>query len=794
MKVPSEIICRVCEKVFCCAECRYKHEIKIHAIVVQNHKNQGQANTNLDPSILEDRLKETEINQIILFCPICERKPMPLQRDMYAELLAHVEQYHLPLRCRKCSKVYNRLDELQNFSTCTYTPIPVCCYSGQGFYNNLDNCDSVAMQKDFTKVTISTQTSPQARQHGEFHDTPMSLINLRWKAKSKLTHEEFVSDSISSLKNISSINNSSGRRSLDAIAKPQGQLVRTTSTPVHAELLCTKHTERTFNASGGQVSSIYHSGAEASNHSPAMVAMTNVAAGSPSKQHLESINRYLKVGGSRSKISTATPLRQVMSKSIQKAFAEHGVLPLTRASDVDMPPLLQNMFDAQATDINSGSVGSPLDLRLSPAVRRIHSQQVYMSQLQASNASAERKSAKPPNLRHEVLRSSQKLTTTESIVITRTKHMHQTASSRLSNGPISIAPKSLDEKSTTSSTSTSSDSSGVSTCSGSSMYKSCQSIEIITATTALSEIQQDYYAVTDKIDNAMEKNVPTIGTPITRIPGALINKKLIRFDSPCEEEEFKNSNEIENCGQTDKENCAAVEKVNTPEKSTLSYASVQQHSNSGNAGSKAKSKVTETPRSTHSSVSDVFFTPITSPIRKYKKLAMVESEHQSHELSQTASLRSISFRKSGKSEVSESSETSFDNEKVESLHGETPKSKVAQKSATTLGRSWSFGALLGSVMRLNPKRKSTAKEKIETPPAENIRSDSLIKRCASIAGSLIRTQSLIDEAQLQNQKRKRSYTMDPRSVAVIQNSQNSSGTKRFRIQGRKPIERMRKDI
>ncbi|XP_017460653.1 PREDICTED: mitosis initiation protein fs(1)Ya, partial [Rhagoletis zephyria] len=750
MKIPSDVICGVCKKVFCCAECRYKHEIKTHAIIVEKPKVKNQVDGNLEPTNLGDPLKESETSKIFLFCPLCERKPMPLQRDMYAEMLAHVEQHHLPLRCRNCTKVYNRIDELQNFSKCTHTTVPICCYPEQGCCDQ--TCDTVTtMQKDLAKVTISTQTSPQRRQNGEFHETPMSIINLRWKAKSKLKHEEFVSDSISSLKNISSINSSSMRRSLDAIVRPKGQLVRTTSTPVHAELLCTKHTERTFNASGGQVSSIYHTGAESDNHSPALpavaAAVTNTAGASPAKPHLESINRYLKVGGPRSKISAVTPLRQVMSKSIQKAFAEHGVLPLTRAGDAEGPPLHKKIFDSQATDSSSIGVSSPLDLRLSPAVRRTHSEEC-MSQFHSSTASAARKSSLHQNLHHEVLRSSQKLTTTESIVIRRTKHMTSVASaSGISDGLSSNASKTSD-KSTASSSSATSNSSGISSSSGNSVYKTCESIEIITATTAFSEIQQDYYAVSDQLDSAMEKIVPTMEsvaqvvstnlapiTPITRIPGALINKKLIRFDSPCEEDEdAENSKEIEN--HLDKENRVVVlQAANTPQLSTLPHTSPKHNHRTAVAGSKAMAKFLETPHSTNSSVSDVFFTPNATPIRTSKTCAPTENVQKPDDFNKGATLRPPSFGKSGRSAAFDHTENINNNviENVETLPEITPKHMMTQKSTSPLARSWSFGALLGSVMRLNSKGKAAATEKIETPPTEGIHSDSLIKRCASIA-------------------------------------------------------------
>ncbi|XP_014099905.3 mitosis initiation protein fs(1)Ya [Bactrocera oleae] len=825
MKVPKDVICGVCKKVFCCAECRYKHEIKTHAIVVQKPIISKQTNEDLNSSKCGDQSKKSETSHIYLFCPLCERKPMPLQREMYAEMLAHVEQNHLPLRCRKCTKVYSRLDDLQNFTKCTQTAAPTCCCPDKGCCNQLDHtCDTVTLQKEFARVTISTQTSPQRRQSDEFHETPMSLINLRWKAKSKLTHEEFVCDSVSSLRNISSISNNSLRRSLDAIIKPKGQLVRTTSTPVHAELLCTKHNERTFNASGGQVSSIYHSGGETDNHSPAIAAGAGAisipAAQSPSKQQLENLNRYLKVP--RGKMSAVTPLRQVMSKSIQKAFAEHGGLPSARISGADLPPSRKNMFDSHGSESSSSSAGSPLDLRMSPVVRRTHNEIIEMSQLQGNNASAERRSTISQNMRHEVYRSSQKLTTTESIVITRTKHLAglESAASSMSSASGSVAYMTAD-KLMTSASLASDNCSGVSSSSGSSVYKSCESIEIITATTALSEIQQGYYAVTDKLDNAGEPIIPTMEnvaqvvsynlppiTPITRIPGALINKKLIRFDSPCEEEdELEISDEIKN--PKDKGNSATLTKPTTPSQNANVYTSPKRdNNNTANAGSKAQMKVTETPRSCDSSITEAFFTPSATPVRRSKMPPTQENPHESNDFRKPPSRRPPSLSKHGRSTAFDCAESITDNENENDAkeHSVTSKHQTSQNTSSALGRSWSFGALLGSVMRLNSTGKAATPEKIETPPRTDVNSNSIIKRCASIAGSLMRTQSLIDEdEQGRNQKRKRSYTTDAKSISgvnyqrqfrdpVSPSPEKALRTKRFRIHGRKPIERMRREL
>lgn len=57
---------------------------------------------------------------------------------------------------------------------------------------------------------------------------------------------------------------------------------------------------------------------------------------------------------------------------------------------------------------------------------------------------------------------------------------------------------------------------------GGSVFKSCSSVEIIKATTEQIELETENF-VTHVV-------IPL--TPITRIPGAVINKKLIKFETP----------------------------------------------------------------------------------------------------------------------------------------------------------------------------------------------------------------------------------------------------------------------
>lgn len=71
-----QVKCTFCGKIFCCAKCRIKHE----------------------------DLKHVEIKKIILDCSICNGAPFLLNINN-KKLMEHIIEKHLPLHCKKCSKV-----------------------------------------------------------------------------------------------------------------------------------------------------------------------------------------------------------------------------------------------------------------------------------------------------------------------------------------------------------------------------------------------------------------------------------------------------------------------------------------------------------------------------------------------------------------------------------------------------------------------------------------------------------------------------------------------------------------
>ncbi|XP_017151287.1 mitosis initiation protein fs(1)Ya [Drosophila miranda] len=669
--------CHICQRVFCCGKCRNKHQFKTHAIAVREPLAMANA-----IGIVEHKMKmESGLTTIYVFCPICERKPLVLCEEIYAELLAHIETAHLPLRCRKCFRNYTKINDLQEFSKCVDMRQD-CSGSSSDLTANTES-SKVTVKQALAMVpasgapmctTISTQTSPGL--------TPISLINMRWKAKSRVTHDELIGDSVSSIRNISSISNGSSiRRSIGQLANlhetvEKGKIIRSTSTPVQLESMFAKPKEPlTFNASnGGHVSSIYQE-----EPSPALE-------GNPIQQQLQ--QRAWKVGA-RNKISAVTPLRQVMSKSIQKAFVEHGAMLVPPPTGLIQRRVRLDLSDNNSYSADGGAAGSSaLDLRLSPVVRRT----------QSESSSSETNSLSHP---HEVYRrpyllSAQKLTT-ESIIITRTM------------------PSSIGESS------------------GSTVYNSCESVEIIRSTSESAEV-----------------HVPPI-TPITRVTGAAINKKQIKFETPYKSQEVAFQN-----GEEDSKDTFYTPNAGTPERLERRRQPIVPRQISGE------------------------FSPA---IKKEKSMAsMYRSSPPPERLRARPPLRDCyklgTF--SGVQDLPVGQSPGVEEDEDEEVFLPTNAStRKDKKQDQGTGRLWS---IMSSMMRLPATLRGDKYDK-----ENNGSSGSLIRRCASIAGSLVRTSTQATD-DVQPLKRKRTQTLDNQ---YYNSMSPSSSSKRYRIRPREPIERMR---
>ncbi|KAH8408967.1 hypothetical protein KR009_004653, partial [Drosophila setifemur] len=671
--------CHICKRIFCCGKCRQKHQFNTHAIAVREPLGLPSS----AGGVTEHRLQmESGVTTIYVFCPICERRPLVLREEMHGELLAHIETCHLPLRCRKCQRNYTRIDDLREFNKCV-DQLQDC--SGSSILTCDTETSKVTVKKAPTvaiSTTISTQTSPGV--------TPISLINMRWKAKSRITHEEFISDSVSSIRNLSSISNGSIRRSIGQLGGGQtietaekGKVLRSTSTPLQVESMFAKPKEPiTFNASnGGHVSSIYQ-------EDPSPAVEGNPLQQQPVQQRAWKI-------GARNKMCAATPLRQVMSKSIQKAFVEHGGMMAQTSSAVIQRRVRLDLSDHNnySTDGGSGTgpaTSSALDLRLSPAMRRTQTENGAPHALSSSSSSTSSASASA-SYKRQILLSAQRLTT-ESIIITQE--------------------------------------------SSSTVYNTCESVEIVRSTSQSAEV-----------------HLPSL-TPI-RVTGSGMNKKQIKFETPP-----KGSRDDKESKENSKEDFFTPDPgtPQRPERPEMRRQAIVPRQLSGD------------------------FSPRKEQLRGEKRLASSSPPPERPRLRPPLRECRPSRVFSG---VQDLGEPEDDEDEVFLPTNASTRNDKKQEPGT--GRLWS---LMSSMMRL-PASLRGDRDK-DSSNKENPSSGSLIRRCASIAGSLVRTSkgdpSVMGD--IQSLKRKRTQTLDNQYCSQNQMSPASS-SKRYRIRAREPLERMR---
>lgn len=78
-------------KLFCCRECRIKHEIKVHFSLFFE----------------------------VVNCDLCNGKErIVLQQENTNEFIEHLFMFHLPLQCRNCSAVFQNKVDLIVAHTC----------------------------------------------------------------------------------------------------------------------------------------------------------------------------------------------------------------------------------------------------------------------------------------------------------------------------------------------------------------------------------------------------------------------------------------------------------------------------------------------------------------------------------------------------------------------------------------------------------------------------------------------------------------------------------------------------
>lgn len=382
MKIPKEVQCRTCGQVFCCAKCRQKHENNSHQ----------------------------EMQAIRQICYICNNRPFPLRTDTKITpnnlLIQHIMTEHLPLRCNRCSKVFLTASDFKAIVRCTpfgenntnattnhacsleHSPnIPTIMETPVERYAEIENKENreengdnsnhtdklLPMTAIKTKEPSNVLSKPkiskelltiadpceQSEEPNEALLTPLSKINLRWKRKSQSFDISNGSGNLSAL-------NTSEAVVFQVPHSTSKKLARTTSTPMMNGFgPNAKCSYESYSSVLGQMSSIHHSENDSSyakhdDHTPA----------SPASYELEKVRAIIK---GRSK-AAATPLRQVMSKSIQRAIAQHG-----HCSKMLVPGTQRKMsFNSTGSSRTNSTVGSPsrnaVDLRTTPVLKRASSE------------------------------------------------------------------------------------------------------------------------------------------------------------------------------------------------------------------------------------------------------------------------------------------------------------------------------------------------------------------------------------------------------------------------------------
>uniref|UniRef100_A0A1Q3EW96 Mitosis initiation protein fs(1)Ya n=1 Tax=Culex tarsalis TaxID=7177 RepID=A0A1Q3EW96_CULTA len=386
MKIPKEVQCRTCLQVFCCGKCRQKHEDVQHQ----------------------------DVEAIRQICYICNNRPHPLRVNSTKTntsnlLVEHVLREHLPLRCNRCAKVFHTAADFKTIARCltAHGPasdqachlehsqnIPTILENVAAEGENKENIDeNSATSSDRSapptaiKVKLSASNTAQISKElraitdppedvenvNEAMLTPLSMINLRWKRKSRQSFDSMLSTT----NNISAVNASEGGM-LVPPSSPVKKLVRTTSTPMmHG---CLPHHlkmasyNESYSSGMGQMSSIHaNSTSEQQQQQQQQQQQTGQAgtgAATPASPTSYEIQKVRAIIRSRSKAVAATPLRQVMSKSIQRAIAQHGY------SKMVAPGTQRKMsFNSTGGSSISGSPArSALDLRTTPVLKRCSSE------------------------------------------------------------------------------------------------------------------------------------------------------------------------------------------------------------------------------------------------------------------------------------------------------------------------------------------------------------------------------------------------------------------------------------
>lgn len=298
MKFRPENKCSFCSKLFCCLQCRIRHQITNHFTLFAE----------------------------FISCDLCSgAKGIVLQEENTKEFIDHLFMKHLPLQCRNCSVVFsNKIDLITVHSCVSSQKTENEKMNSKTGFGSEEKIEPIIEENEYDK---DAESSCEKLKHANEIE---AMENGKQKSK---PFDGSVAENGSLIPN-GSINNSENSDHTNPSSTPMTNLVRQTSTPMPKVFNEVKRRSyESMSASSIQMSSIDNCSSEHDDVSPP------IPSGTSNLHTFKQPTRRMPVGD--------TPYRQIMSRSIQRAFNVQG---LPRGRYMDSTP--------------------PLDLRTSPVIRR----------------------------------------------------------------------------------------------------------------------------------------------------------------------------------------------------------------------------------------------------------------------------------------------------------------------------------------------------------------------------------------------------------------------------------------
>lgn len=324
-------------------------------------------------------------------CFICSGHPFPLKKDNSQRLIDHIAEKHMPLFCRKCNKVscsssLSLFWQTNGSLTVLSLLPPMQVYSSRDDFSEISKCSGFKMcenMDDKKPVVAITEADEEDKENTRSEQesktkswnldkliaegvdekmlTPMTKINLKWRRKSAGLYPISSDTSAMTVKTTKVIDTSITLRR--TTSTPMAQTNQSHEKAHNLESLCSSY----------QPSSIEHSGASSNTHSPLGHPIVSPSPVAPVVQ--VPIHTTQKIKRYRLPVSQ-TPLRQLLSKSIQRQLHERGFylraqrkIPFHSMNSSDS----SNGSSNQVSPTEPSPPAMPLDLRTTPVLRRTQS-------------------------------------------------------------------------------------------------------------------------------------------------------------------------------------------------------------------------------------------------------------------------------------------------------------------------------------------------------------------------------------------------------------------------------------